>query len=760
MKKETLRVARKTGLLLTGLVLVLGMMGFAGCEPSPTPLTTAPATPAGLQVTATSSTSITISWTAVTGAVSYKVYRSAIKEGTYEAVDNPVDTSSIDTGLQPNTTYWYKVTALNADGESGQSIAKSATTPDGDGVVAYSITYYANGASGTVPSAQTVAANTIVNAAWQGALTYEGKTFTGWNTKADGTGASYAAGSSLTVTGDVTLYAQWKNDTSISTPEFPVPAGHPFYPIDITQCDSVDSISLNTMKPVLDETKIPVATRYHTIETTNFTTSYGTSLRELSQKRAISLGAEVKAGMFSASLKATDTKELLTNETSSYGEGTAIHKLGRISLQNGTPEYLRTILDASFVQYVATHTGKEVIDMYGTSIPISVLVGGSMNFRFDITSKEIQTTSDFTTAVEAMYSRISANAGTSYQDKARELIENSSFKYSTNGGALTGFLSFEQLTADYQRWVSSIGASPVISGIEKFDWLVPLYELISDPVKKASAQAEYEAKITAAGLLIPGEMKHVGPIPFSTPGNVNYSPLISVPCIVEVYVQGAGGSGTGGSWNTDGVNGNIKRGVGGAGGSGAAVYAKLYNAGGSFNIQGRIGSGKAGGAFKSRKAALFTEPSLELGDSGKDGEDSSLTLAGKTIRAGGGKGGNGITGGGGGTFDPLYTDVILIEIEQIRGKSGSTGANDNSNHPSKGGMAPSELDKIGSISDFNKAASAGEKPQGQSEGGVLDGSYGGGGAGGFCNNSGSVRLNGGKGGDGHALIYISYFEYE
>ena len=36
-----------------------------------------------------------------------------------------------------------------------------------------------------------------------------GKTFDGWNTKADGTGTDYAAEDTFQITGDVTLYAQW-----------------------------------------------------------------------------------------------------------------------------------------------------------------------------------------------------------------------------------------------------------------------------------------------------------------------------------------------------------------------------------------------------------------------------------------------------------------------------------------------------------------------------------------------------------------------
>ena len=79
-------------------------------------------------MTADSSTNIIVTWTAVTGAASYKVYRSVSQIGIYEVVDDPTFNGFFDTGLQPNTAYWYKVTALNAAGESGHSMAKSATT--------------------------------------------------------------------------------------------------------------------------------------------------------------------------------------------------------------------------------------------------------------------------------------------------------------------------------------------------------------------------------------------------------------------------------------------------------------------------------------------------------------------------------------------------------------------------------------------------------------------------------------------------------
>ncbi|MDR1221020.1 MAG: InlB B-repeat-containing protein, partial [Treponema sp.] len=75
--------------------------------------------------------------------------------------------------------------------------------------VQYTVTYNANGGSGNAPSAQTVNAGSSATLSGKGSLTYSGKTFDGWNTNSSGTGTAYAAGASLTVAGNVTLYAQW-----------------------------------------------------------------------------------------------------------------------------------------------------------------------------------------------------------------------------------------------------------------------------------------------------------------------------------------------------------------------------------------------------------------------------------------------------------------------------------------------------------------------------------------------------------------------
>ena len=80
----------------------------------------APPTPTGLAA-ALNGTAVTLSWNAAPGATSYNVKRSAIT-GAETAIDFSDATSYTDTGLVAGTTWYYAVSAVNADGESTNSV--------------------------------------------------------------------------------------------------------------------------------------------------------------------------------------------------------------------------------------------------------------------------------------------------------------------------------------------------------------------------------------------------------------------------------------------------------------------------------------------------------------------------------------------------------------------------------------------------------------------------------------------------------------
>jgi fibronectin type 3 domain-containing protein len=90
-----------------------------------------PAAPVNLTGNSSNSGEIDLNWDASIGATSYNVYRSDTQYGTYTKVGNPTAGSFKDTGLQGSTTYWYKVSAVNATGESAQTEPVSVTVlPD------------------------------------------------------------------------------------------------------------------------------------------------------------------------------------------------------------------------------------------------------------------------------------------------------------------------------------------------------------------------------------------------------------------------------------------------------------------------------------------------------------------------------------------------------------------------------------------------------------------------------------------------------
>jgi uncharacterized protein (TIGR02145 family) len=90
--------------------------------------TTAPQSPEDVNATAKSSDSVVISWTMVSDAAEYYVYRSTSVYGTFTYVGKTTSRSYTDTGLSPSTTYYYKVSASNEDGESKLSYYASCTT--------------------------------------------------------------------------------------------------------------------------------------------------------------------------------------------------------------------------------------------------------------------------------------------------------------------------------------------------------------------------------------------------------------------------------------------------------------------------------------------------------------------------------------------------------------------------------------------------------------------------------------------------------
>ncbi|MFF2365549.1 chitinase [Streptomyces sp. NPDC058122] len=111
---------------------VFGPDGGGGGDPAPT----VPATPAGLTVPSTTSSSVSLAWNTVSGATGYNVYQGGSK------VQSVTGTSATVSGLAASTSYSFQVSATNSAGESAKSSAVTGTTTASGG----------GGGGGTVPA--------------------------------------------------------------------------------------------------------------------------------------------------------------------------------------------------------------------------------------------------------------------------------------------------------------------------------------------------------------------------------------------------------------------------------------------------------------------------------------------------------------------------------------------------------------------------------------------------------------------------------
>lgn len=90
--------------------------------------------PAGLASSSVTSSSATVSWSAVSGAVSYSLQYKTAASSTWTTVSGLTSTSYSLTGLTANTTYNYQVQTVCSGGTGAYSTASSFTTLPSGGV--------------------------------------------------------------------------------------------------------------------------------------------------------------------------------------------------------------------------------------------------------------------------------------------------------------------------------------------------------------------------------------------------------------------------------------------------------------------------------------------------------------------------------------------------------------------------------------------------------------------------------------------------
>jgi uncharacterized repeat protein (TIGR02543 family) len=121
-------------------------------------------------------------------------------------------------GLSRNG-YAFNGWNTSSNGTGTNYNANTSYTPTSDitlyasWLTTYTVTFNINSGNGTTPAAQTIIAGSSITLPSGSGLTRSGCMFGGWNTNSSGTGTNYNASSSYTPTGNITLYARWRDGT-------------------------------------------------------------------------------------------------------------------------------------------------------------------------------------------------------------------------------------------------------------------------------------------------------------------------------------------------------------------------------------------------------------------------------------------------------------------------------------------------------------------------------------------------------------------
>ena len=225
-------------------------------------------------------------------ATSYQWKISSTLGGTYANISGA--TSSTYTVASGDLNKYLKVTfsrtnsvgtgsetsaALLISSQGSSCVATSAATPNVN-LPPFRIDWATNSGYGYMNPQYGFVGSTIL--LYQNTYKKDGYSFAGWNTKADGTGITYADGGSFPIgSSDVILYAQWKLIQTKPTITWTIPAAiQEGTPLSATQLNAVASVQgtytyspastalLTVGKHTLKVTFVPTDPKFETIETT------------------------------------------------------------------------------------------------------------------------------------------------------------------------------------------------------------------------------------------------------------------------------------------------------------------------------------------------------------------------------------------------------------------------------------------------------------------------------------------------------------
>lgn len=211
-------------------------------------------------------------------------------------------------------------------------------------------------------------------------------------------------------------------------------------------------------------------------------------------------------------LTATMKQDVIFNSTVSskysYARYVKTISLQREKLYHSI-DVLKNYLTPTFVISINTLSPSEVVNCYGTHVFTDITIGGKLEVNYksyvNSSTKKIGVNSGVSAAVDKVFSLSADNSvGLSYKSSNLQAICN----YHTLGGnpalALSGDISdgttSQKINLDSWAATVSLSNSEIVDIGESS--LIPIYEFVSDPVKKANLKIAVDNYISSMGASI------------------------------------------------------------------------------------------------------------------------------------------------------------------------------------------------------------------------------------------------------------------
>ncbi|MDR2005392.1 MAG: MAC/Perforin domain-containing protein [Prevotella sp.] len=224
----------------------------------------------------------------------------------------------------------------------------------------------------------------------------------------------------------------------------------------------------------------------------------GSDVLSYSQDISVKLGLGLEFSPFAGSLNSSFKSSYKFDSKKSYASYN-IEYLNKSYILSETVTNIRNNLALNFTNHLNTITPEQIVELYGTHVFKGVYTGS----RLEVSYETETTSTDQKGSVEAglavnLLKLFKLSVDYTYNASLATKNRNSKFHYKTIGGNAT-FNNSELLDVDgstvsipkldIEKWTNSIATST--SRLVKVDknFLIPIYELISDPVKRTSVEA-------------------------------------------------------------------------------------------------------------------------------------------------------------------------------------------------------------------------------------------------------------------------------